>query len=96
MEIKLNQEELEAIIKKHLENEFGHEVEGIELNYQHEVTIKLGAKKQVEYQLGNYPWATQTHPNTSGTLIPRGGTLATNNTAVYDGADTPASKPWKV
>lgn len=75
MELKLNQEEVKEIIKKHLESQFGHEVKSIEVSsYSSEMTIELG-KKKVEPNYVNYPWATQTHPNTA---IPRGASLTTS------------------
>lgn len=132
MKLSLSADEVKEIVKKHLEEEFKHEVATIEADGLYgSMTVELGAKKQtINILQSNHPWITQTTPHT-GTAIPRdtfissdstGSTIIKgaqvgiselksvtganplgtmikdthNDTPVYDGADTPASRPWKV
>lgn len=115
MELKLSEEEVQEIVKKYIEADFGHVVSKIEsAGYGSQINITLGEKKQPEPVKWNHPlYSPSITPNTSGTPIPRDTFISSNFTGdtiikgaqvgiselksatyAYDGADTPASKPF--
>lgn len=80
MELKLSYEEVQEIVKQHIEKEFGRIVADVsESVYGVGLSIILGEKKEAEpVKLNvnsNYPWVSTTHASSLPTTLIRGGEI---------------------